>query len=587
LPSSIDIKKLEFIIDAYGTPESVAGINSGKIGGLVGFRDQVLSPAVDSLNSLATAMVREINSVHTGGVDSEGQLGGDLFGFTAGNAGQASAMTMVIQDANRVAAAGQFRVIDAPLNSGTAQARVSFNLPVFGGATELLGDLALAQVPQTATIGVNISANQGFASLGLIPIGTQDLSLTLQAPSSGQTLQVLSRDGRHLVGSTLTDAQQTSLLTKSHGIETGATYSDAQLNGTHPETYLGLDIFMGAKASVLELQQFNSETGAAQSALRVSAELIGKTFVGTEGNISDGALTLNGQELPPLDGPFTLDDVVNWLNAAAVNHTSTNGITASAVDGKLVLSRPSTNTTDDIRLGLGNGTPADLHRLGFDTTLSIEGGTPDDFLIFVTDSAIAEGVGFSNVNVSAQFASVNGDLKQSLRKSELLVNFSSDTEYTISDTTTGSVLAARSLVSDGTSSTSSLSYRGLKLEFSTAPKTGDQFTIDANRDGIGNNEAMLQLVALEDERLMPGGLTLTEAYIERVNQVGNVARQAAISEQALRVVYRQAQEARDNISGVSLDEEASALVRFQQAYQANAKVMQTAMSMFDTILQVR
>jgi len=28
-------------------------------------------------------------------------------------------------------------------------------------------------------------------------------------------------------------------------------------------------------------------------------------------------------------------------------------------------------------------------------------------------------------------------------------------------------------------------------------------------------------------------------------------------------------------------------VRFQQAYQANAKVMQTAMSMFDTILQVR
>jgi flagellar hook-associated protein FlgK len=98
---------------------------------------------------------------------------------------------------------------------------------------------------------------------------------------------------------------------------------------------------------------------------------------------------------------------------------------------------------------------------------------------------------------------------------------------------------------------------------------------------------MLRLVALEDQRLMPGGLTITEAYIERVNQVGNVARQAAISEQALQVVYQQAQEARDGISGVSLDEEASALVRFQQAYQANAKVMQTAMSMFDTILQVR
>jgi len=86
---------------------------------------------------------------------------------------------------------------------------------------------------------------------------------------------------------------------------------------------------------------------------------------------------------------------------------------------------------------------------------------------------------------------------------------------------------------------------------------------------------------------MPGGLTMTEAYIERVNLVGNVARQAAISKQALTVVYEQAQEARDGTSGVSLDEEASALVRFQQAYQANAKVMQIASQLFDAILQVR
>jgi flagellar hook-associated protein FlgK len=133
----------------------------------------------------------------------------------------------------------------------------------------------------------------------------------------------------------------------------------------------------------------------------------------------------------------------------------------------------------------------------------------------------------------------------------------------------------------------SLSYRGLRLEFTTAPRKGDVFNIDGNADGIGNNEAMLRMVALEDEAIMPGGLTMTEAYIERVNQVGSVARQSAIAEQALSVVYQQAQEARDGISGVSLDEEASALVRFHQAYQANAKVMQVAMALFDSILQVR
>jgi flagellar hook-associated protein FlgK len=283
-----------------------------------------------------------------------------------------------------------------------------------------------------------------------------------------------------------------------------------------------------------------------------------------------------------------LASVVNLLNTATVNDQAASRITASAQDGKLVLSRPTSNTTQDIRLGLGaNGIPADLKRLGFDSTLSIEGTTPDDLLVFVTDTAIPVNATSSSVSVQAQFTDIAGDMKQALRASELKVSFTSDTRYQIIDTRTQSVLAERNLVPDPLSATPSLSYRGLKLEFSTAPKKGDEFTIDNNRDGIGNNETMLALVALESERIMPGGLTITEAYIERVNQVGNVARQAAIAEQALQVVYQQAQEARDGISGVSLDEEASALVRFQQAYQANAKVMQTAMALFDSILQIR
>jgi flagellar hook-associated protein FlgK len=272
--------------------------------------------------------------------------------------------------------------------------------------------------------------------------------------------------------------------------------------------------------------------------------------------------------------------VVNWLNTESAN----TGITASASEGKLVLSRASTNTTDDIRLGMGsNGTPADLNRLGFDTRISVKGGTTDDLLVFVTDRSGTN----SSATVSAQFAGQEGSMKQTLRTSSLQVSFTSATTYTILDTTSGSIVAERSLQVDPNDTTPSLTYRGLRLEFSTAPKAGDVFTIDGNDDGIGNNEAMLRMVALEEDAIMPGGLTMTEAYIERVNQVGSVARQSAIAEQALSVVYQQAQEARDGISGVSLDEEASALVRFQQAYQANAKVMQVAMALFDSILQVR
>ena len=579
-PSAIDSNKLTFVIDAYGKPETMPGISSGKIGGVMNFREQVLSPAFNSLNDLAEVMAREINAIHREGVDAEGLLGGDLFAFSADKPLQAAGMQLIVKDANRVAAAGQFRVIDNPLNSGTAQARVVYNAPDFEGPTALLGELALAQVPQIGQVTVSTSASQPFASLGVVPVGTQDLSLTLQNPNANQSFQVLTRDGRHLLGKALTASEQALLIKTGNGMEAGATYSTTELNATGNASYLEMDIFMGAKADVGLLQQFNPATRELLSPQKTAAVLTSNTFVPSAGGMDAGALTLNGRPLTALAGPLTLSAVVNWLNTESAN----TGITASASEGKLVLSRASTNTTDDIRLGMGsNGTPADLNRLGFDTRISVKGGTTDDLLVFVTDRSGAD----SSATVSAQFAGQEGSMKQTLRTSSLQVSFTSATTYTILDTTSGSIVAERSLQVDPNDTTPSLTYRGLRLEFSTAPKAGDVFTIDGNDDGIGNNEAMLRMVALEEDAIMPGGLTMTEAYIERVNQVGSVARQSAIAEQALSVVYQQAQEARDGISGVSLDEEASALVRFQQAYQANAKVMQVAMALFDSILQVR
>ena len=578
--SSLDSNKLEFVIDAYGSPETMPSVTSGKVGGVMNFRDQVLNPAFNSLNDLAEVMAREINAVHRDGVDADGLLGGDLFAFSADKPLQAAGMEMIIKDANRVAAAGQFRVIDNPLNSGTAQARILYAAPDFAGPTGLQGDLGLAKVPQIGSITVSTTAGQPFASLGLVPVGTQDLSLTLQNPLEGQSFQVLTRDGRHVLGQTLSTEQQSQLIKSSNGMEDGASYNATYLNQTGSSSYLEMDIFMGAKADVGLLQQFNTDTGDVLEPKKVAAVLTGNTFVNSADGIDAGTFTLNGYAMSALAGPLTLTSVVAWFNAAKAN----TGITASAVNGQLELSRPATNTSDDIRLGMGsNGKPTDLARLGFDTRIAIKGGTTDDLLVFVTDTS----GDIRDATVTAQFAGIQGSMKETLRASPLRVTFTTDTSYQIVDTRTNILVAERSLQINANSSTPTLSYRGLKLEFTTAPKAGNIFSIDGNADGIGNNEAMLRMVALEDEAIMPGGLTMTEAYIERVNLVGSVARQASIAEEALKVVYQQAQEARDGISGVSLDEEASALVRFQQAYQANAKVMQVSMALFESILQVR
>jgi flagellar hook-associated protein 1 FlgK len=86
---------------------------------------------------------------------------------------------------------------------------------------------------------------------------------------------------------------------------------------------------------------------------------------------------------------------------------------------------------------------------------------------------------------------------------------------------------------------------------------------------------------------MGNGKTFGAAYIDHVNDVGNIARQATIAQSALKVVNDQAVRSRDGVSGVSLDQEAADLIRFQQSYQAAAKVMQIASQLFDTVLQVR
>jgi flagellar hook-associated protein FlgK len=78
-----------------------------------------------------------------------------------------------------------------------------------------------------------------------------------------------------------------------------------------------------------------------------------------------------------------------------------------------------------------------------------------------------------------------------------------------------------------------------------------------------------------------------EGYLDLVRKVGNTSALAKISQDALQAVFDQAVMEKDKLSGVSLDQEAADLIRFQQAYQASAQIIQTSTKMFDSILGIR
>ncbi|OUV02958.1 MAG: flagellar hook-associated protein FlgK [Betaproteobacteria bacterium TMED82] len=231
----------------------------------------------------------------------------------------------------------------------------------------------------------------------------------------------------------------------------------------------------------------------------------------------------------------------------------------------------------EIKLSLGKqGSPADLARMGFDTSLYLSGSIPEDLLVF------ADGEG--SFSLGANYENSEFNKIQELRANPLEVFFVTDTTYQILDSNTGTLLAEREFnVKDG------IKYQRLEVNLSGPPKKGDRFFVDGNNDGIGNNQNIIALSDLEKKSVIGGesGLTMSEGYDDIINRIGNFAQRAGVSKEALTVVYDEAVAKRDQVAGVSLDQEAADLVRYQQAYQASAKVMQTASVLFDAIIGIR
>jgi len=102
----------------------------------------------------------------------------------------------------------------------------------------------------------------------------------------------------------------------------------------------------------------------------------------------------------------------------------------------------------------------------------------------------------------------------------------------------------------------------------------------------GNNENLLKLVALKDQGVVVAGntLTLNDAYATLLGQVASASRQNQSDLDTATGVTAQAKARRDSVSAVNRDEEAIALMDYQQAYQANMKVISTANQIFDELL---
>ena len=119
------------------------------------------------------------------------------------------------------------------------------------------------------------------------------------------------------------------------------------------------------------------------------------------------------------------------------------------------------------------------------------------------------------------------------------------------------------------------------------PKAGDTFTVQAIKQtaadlklNSGNATAM---VSLRDVAMFDGA-ALTDGYAGLISQVGIRTQSANYAAEVSSSIATNLERDRAGVSGVNLDEEAASLLQYQQAYQASAKMIQVAQTIFDTLI---
>jgi len=315
------------------------------------------------------------------------------------------------------------------------------------------------------------------------------------------------------------------------------------------------------------------------------------------GGSSDNNLFVTAARSYDLSATFATNNAGNvtfTLDATGANRViagPSSGTLAGAVTFRAQVLQPSTSALDTLAQTFADEVNT-IHQQGLDANGNSGGelfsidpaathaaGSISVALTNPATVATAESIRVANAstNLSNAFGRISYTAQPSTANYQIV--FDTDTTYSIFD-------SAGNQVSNNNAydASAGINHDGVTITFSEAPRAGDEFTVAPNTNAAGDNSNLQALIGLRDAPIMNGNESFADNYLNIVNNVGSKARFSEITQEALQVVYNQAVDTKDDISGVNLDQEAADLIRFQQAYQASAQVIQTANRIFDSIL---
>lgn len=249
---------------------------------------------------------------------------------------------------------------------------------------------------------------------------------------------------------------------------------------------------------------------------------------------------------------------------------------------------PAQNALGRVAIGLASSFNAQ-HQLGFD----LDGVAGGAFFTVASPAVSANGKNTGAAVVAASISDANALTTSDYR---LQYDVGGYTLTRLSDNVTIPVVSGQTV-------------DGVSLTLTGAPAVGDSFLIRPTVNGasgfgvaitdvrqiaaaagtgaVGDNRNALLLGALQTTNTLGNGTTTYQgAYSQLVSQIGNKTRELDVTSSAAGRLLSEANLSLQAESGVNLDEEATNLLRYQQAYQAAGKVMQIASEMFDVLLSL-
>ncbi|WP_310632502.1 flagellar hook-associated protein FlgK [Paraburkholderia sp.] len=487
----------------------------------------------------------------------------------------------------------------AQLNTQIATASASGQQP-----NQLLDQRDLAVSNLSQLVGVQVVQNSSGYSLFLgngqpLVVSGQNYNLTTQPSSTNPTEMTVAWQG--LPGSTTAAQPLTSAALQ--GGTVGGLVSFMQGTLDPAEAQLGaIATSFAAQVNAQNALGLTQGGAAGGDLFTVGAPVVTGNLNNT--GTATVSASLTNPTSPPTDnftvsyssGTWTLTDTTtNTVVGSSTTQPSTTSpltgggvsvsMTGTMANGDSYSINPTAGALDTFAVAT-----SDPSAIAAASPVLVSAPTTNTGTAVITQGAVTSGYTISSTPTTLTYDSSTGSLSGFPANSTITVTVpgsSTPTTYTIDatgtttvpyDSTTGATIAIAS--STGTD------MNNVSFTLTGAPANGDTFTIAQNSGAAQDGRNALAIANLTSGTSFTNSQTLTNAYSNYVNSIGNTASQLKASSTSQTSLVTQLTSQQQSVQGVNLDEEAANLLQYQQLYQANSKVIQTAASLFQTLIGI-